>query len=88
MMRKLKDKPLTQEVVEDNGCQHYWMIEAANGPSSMGTCSRCGESREFMNSMPSLNPLRRGPAAKPAANPNPFELPEMEGVELEADSKS
>jgi hypothetical protein len=85
MMRKLKEKPLPEEAIEDNsGCQHYWVIEAANGPSSMGTCRYCGESREFFNSIPDLNALKRGTAPKP----NPFGLPEMKNVALEKESNS
>ena len=28
---------------------HHWLIEAPNGPFSVGTCA-CGETREFRNS--------------------------------------
>lgn len=28
---------------------HHWLIDAPNGPVSIGTCA-CGESREFRNS--------------------------------------
>ena len=28
---------------------HHWLIEAPNGPLSVGTCA-CGETREFRNS--------------------------------------
>ena len=31
-------------------CAHHWMIETANGPLSRGSCSLCGEEREFSNS--------------------------------------
>ena len=33
------------------GCCHHWMIEAPNGPTSLGTCRDCGEAREFKNSI-------------------------------------
>ena len=36
-------------------CQHHWVIEEANGPTSPGTCQRCGETKEFQNSTPSGN---------------------------------
>ena len=35
------------EVVEaEPGCAHHWAIESPNGPTSYGTCKRCGEIRE------------------------------------------
>ncbi len=35
-------------------CQHYWVIETADGPISNGVCQACGETREFQNSIPFL----------------------------------
>ena len=35
-------------------CRHHWMIETASGPTSWGTCKRCGARREFRNSYPDL----------------------------------
>lgn len=32
-------------------CGHHWVIESPNGPTSTGTCRRCGEIREFKNSI-------------------------------------
>ncbi len=31
-------------------CQHYWLIEPANGPTSLGECRLCGQRRSFANS--------------------------------------
>lgn len=31
-------------------CTHHWSIEPPNGPTSRGTCLKCGEVREFRNS--------------------------------------
>ena len=31
-------------------CAHHWVIDAASGPVSRGTCKMCGEMREFQNS--------------------------------------
>lgn len=31
-------------------CTHHWIIEAANGPISMGYCKNCLETKEFRNS--------------------------------------
>lgn len=33
------------------GGGHHWAIESPNGPTSFGTCKRCGEHREFKNSI-------------------------------------
>jgi len=32
-------------------CSHHWLIEAPNGPTSLGTCQGCGEERAFCNSI-------------------------------------
>lgn len=54
---RTEQKPLADE------CHHFWVIEVANGPTSMGECKYCGERREFHNAFPSINPLRRGRVA-------------------------
>ena len=30
-------------------CRHHWVIQAADGPVSNGSCQVCGETREFKN---------------------------------------
>ena len=30
-------------------CRHHWVIEAPEGPVSLGSCRTCGETREFKN---------------------------------------
>ena len=30
-------------------CQHHWLIQAADGPTSAGICRTCGETRDFRN---------------------------------------
>lgn len=37
------------EEQEEQKCQHYWVIQPADGPISQGMCRNCGESREFKN---------------------------------------
>ncbi len=37
------------EAEEASSCQHQWMIDAPNGPSSHGACRLCGEEKEFLN---------------------------------------
>ncbi len=38
------------EIVESD-CNHHWVIDSPNGPTSVGTCRVCGELREFKNSI-------------------------------------
>lgn len=35
-------------------CPHHWLIETAHGKYSDGVCLLCGEKREFVNWVPSL----------------------------------
>ena len=37
------------DVAEDSTCQHKWLIESPNGPSSMGTCLDCDATKDFPN---------------------------------------
>ena len=30
-------------------CRHYWLIEAPEGPTSLGVCRYCGQERTFEN---------------------------------------
>lgn len=39
-------------------CRHWWRIEAANGPVSLGKCELCGEERLFKNALPDEWPSR------------------------------
>ena len=32
-------------------CPHHWMIRPAEGPTSVGVCGLCHETREFKNSV-------------------------------------
>ena len=32
-------------------CVHHWLIQDANGPTSMGICQLCGLVKEFTNSI-------------------------------------
>lgn len=42
---------MNDESVVDSDCQHYWVIEQPNGPTSNGRCKECGTVREFKNSI-------------------------------------
>lgn len=48
-----------------NACCHYWMIQTADGPVSLGVCKHCLESREFKNSIEdwSFDQTLQAPAA-------------------------
>jgi hypothetical protein len=78
MKQKIKEKII--ERPQTGGCHHFWVIEVANGPTSRGSCKYCGEAKEFYNAFPDFNPLRRGT--------NPLELPKMNKVEVDQESKS
>ena len=41
---------MVEETVSD--CNHHWLIESPNGPTSIGVCKLCDERAEFKNSMP------------------------------------
>ena len=78
MSQKIKEKPEQNEVSDE--CNHFWQIEAANGPKSQGVCKHCGKSKEFLNAFPDFNPMKR--------KSSPLELPELPEVEVDEDSKS
>jgi len=78
MRHKVKEKIRTY-VAEDQCC-HYWIIEVANGPKSRGVCKHCGESKDFLNSIPDFTAPKR--------RTSPLDLPEMPDVELDEDSDS
>ena len=78
MSHKVKEK--SRDYIAEDQCRHYWIIEIANGPKSRGVCKYCGESRNFLNSIPDFNvPKRRT---------HPLDLPEISEVELDEGSKS
>ncbi len=80
MRQKVKVKERIEEKTEKETCHHFWVIEVANGPKSLGTCKYCGVTKEFFNAFPSFNPLRKGA--------NPFSLPKMADVKIDKESKS
>ncbi|MFC1967443.1 hypothetical protein ACFLV2_02265 [Chloroflexota bacterium] len=72
----VKDKEKQEEALTD--CHHYWIIEGANGQTSLGVCKNCGTEKLFSNSIIQVsNVLKR--------NPNPLELPEMPDVDFDED---
>ena len=73
MGQKVKDAS-EQHVARDE-CHHYWIIESADGPTSMGLCKFCGAEKEFFNSLPDFSGVKR--------HTNPFTLPELSEVEFD-----
>jgi len=45
-----RDDLKEKESAVATACRHYWYIEAADGPTSIGICRICGEKKEFHNS--------------------------------------
>ena len=41
--------PVPVKEEEEPQCQHYWVIQPAEGPESPGICQSCGETRDFKN---------------------------------------
>ena len=84
MIGKLKDAP-EKDGSEEVGCKHFWMIETADGPTSMGTCKYCGEEKEFLNWMPDIlaakKPKNRDFELSDVIGAKPGEVPQ--GVESE-----
>lgn len=78
MKQRVKERDVEKPVADQ--CHHYWVIEVANGPKSRGQCKYCGTTRDFLNSFPDFNPLKK--------SGNPLTLPELPGVEVDEDSKS
>ena len=70
----------TNDEKRNDECRHYWLIEAANGPRSLGTCNYCGKERYFFNSFPDPSQLKQGT--------NPMGLPVMKHVEIDKKSQS
>jgi hypothetical protein len=80
MRDKAKEKEKSQAKPSKPACGHYWIIEVANGPRSLGTCKYCGETREFLNAFPTYNPLKK--------NSSPLTLPKLPDVEIDEEGKS
>ena len=34
---------------EATGCIHHYLLGTPNGPTSTGTCKKCGHARQFLN---------------------------------------
>jgi hypothetical protein len=80
MREKTKEKEKSPAKDKKQACGHYWIIEVANGPRSLGKCKYCGETREFLNAFPTYNPLKK--------NSNPLTLPKLPDVEIDKGDNS
>jgi len=78
MKQRIKEE--TREQPSEDECNHYWEIEIANGPTSVGKCKHCGEVREFYNALPDYNPLKK--------NKNVLNLPRLPKVDVDKDAES
>ena len=47
-------------------CAHHWVIEPSNGPTSGGVCRRCGQNRDFQNSIDTPTPWQTNQRRKVA----------------------
>ena len=76
-MRNRTENEIQEHATRDDngGHHHYWIIQAAEGPTSKGVCKLCGAEKEFLNSMPDLTVVKR--------RTNPMDLPEMRDVEFD-----
>jgi hypothetical protein len=77
---KVKVADILENKVEEPACHHFWVIEVANGPRSVGKCKVCGKTKEFFNAFPDFNPMRR--------KGSPLDLPKLPEVEMDKDSES
>ncbi len=81
MRQRIEEEDTIRENPDNEHCQHYWVIEIANGPKSVGKCKNCGESKEFLNAFPAFNPTKK-------QDNNPLDLPKLPKVKVEKGSKS
>ena len=76
MSGKVKERVSTRPHGEQ--CPHYWVIEVANGPVSQGKCKYCGAKKDFYNTFPDFNPLRK--------TTNPFKFPGLDEAKKDDES--
>ena len=65
-------------------CAHHWIIAVPNGPMSEGVCQRCGDHREFQNSIsdyrwPANTPAGKGATGKTAPGTSTVPAARREG---------
>ena len=51
-----REETMLQQRLPVQTCAHHWMIQPADGPTSLGMCRFCREVRKFKNSIRWNNP--------------------------------
>jgi len=74
-----------KEPTVNQGCGHYWVIEAAHGPTSRGVCKFCGAVKEFRNSWFDLMRSKRTEADIPKPGESLDDQSSEEFKELESE---
>ncbi len=46
---KTRGVPIDQQVRDQTGCRHHWVIDSPSGPTSHGVCKVCGAVKQFQN---------------------------------------
>ncbi len=69
-------------------CEHFWQIDAPNGPISEGTCKKCNQTREFQNSIQTSGWDRGNSAARKKAAEAAAARAREAGAAKEAKAKS
>lgn len=82
---KRKIESASQEPVNRDKCQHYWIIESPRGQTSRGVCKICGAERQFYNSWPFFPMGRPDESRTGTESPEPKE-PTGEEARSEEDS--
>ena len=49
MTKQEKILTIEKNVPERTSCAHHWKINDPDGPTSSGTCKKCGVEKEFTN---------------------------------------
>jgi hypothetical protein len=55
----LKPQELAQPEKMQKPCQHFWIIEPANGVTSLGKCKYCGIVKEFVNNLTQYSRIKK-----------------------------
>ena len=73
-------------------CRHHWVIQAADGPVSNGSCRICGETREFKNYVESASwgdsRISKRNSSAPVGVESTSDDEDISGQDTEADMES
>jgi len=79
-------RPGITSPVDQETCQHHWLIESPSGPTSVGQCKLCGAEREFRNSVGDSGWEKESPAERTLPRVVPVKPPDADGVTDDAGS--